>query len=46
LRNWLINAFNGEWLKIADPSPIVTKAKLKEKEKERRDVLIGPMLEA
>ncbi|PHH77566.1 hypothetical protein CDD82_3462 [Ophiocordyceps australis] len=22
LRTWLINAFNGEWLKIADPKPI------------------------
>jgi hypothetical protein len=22
LTNWLINAFNGEWLKIADPKPI------------------------
>ncbi|CAM1503057.1 Fc.00g078330.m01.CDS01 [Cosmosporella sp. VM-42] len=25
LRNWLINAFNGEWLKIADPQPYVDK---------------------
>ena len=21
LNNWLINAFNGEWLKIANPKP-------------------------
>jgi dipeptidyl aminopeptidase len=27
LNNWLINAFNGEWLKIADPKPIDTKKK-------------------
>ncbi|KAF5138820.1 putative dipeptidyl-aminopeptidase B [Metarhizium anisopliae] len=25
LNNWLVNAFNGEWLKIADPKPIDTK---------------------
>ncbi|KAK2594136.1 hypothetical protein QQS21_008135 [Conoideocrella luteorostrata] len=25
LNNWLINAFNGEWLKIANPKPIDTK---------------------
>lgn len=22
LNNWLINAFNGEWLKITDPKPM------------------------
>ncbi|OAQ67903.1 dipeptidyl aminopeptidase [Pochonia chlamydosporia 170] len=27
LNNWLINAFNGEWLKIANPKPIDTKKK-------------------
>ncbi|KAF7555811.1 hypothetical protein G7Z17_g1855 [Cylindrodendrum hubeiense] len=27
LRNWLINAFNGEWLKIADPKPNTEKKK-------------------
>ncbi|KAK0386167.1 hypothetical protein NLU13_6004 [Sarocladium strictum] len=45
LRNWLINAFNGEWLKIADPKPLKSSS-VKGKEKERRDVLIGPMLES
>ncbi|KAG6244957.1 hypothetical protein E4U23_005780 [Claviceps purpurea] len=25
LNNWLINAFNGEWLKVTDPKPIDTK---------------------
>ncbi|TWU74356.1 hypothetical protein ED733_006359 [Metarhizium rileyi] len=25
LNNWLINAFNGEWLKVADPKPIDTR---------------------
>ncbi|KAK6953942.1 hypothetical protein Daesc_003904 [Daldinia eschscholtzii] len=27
LNNWLINAFNGEWLKVADAKPIPNKAK-------------------
>ncbi|KAG6017685.1 hypothetical protein E4U43_000507 [Claviceps pusilla] len=27
LNNWLINAFNGEWLKVTDPKPIDTKKK-------------------
>lgn len=27
LRNWLINAFNGEWLKITDPKPNTDKKK-------------------
>lgn len=25
LNNWLINAFNGEWLKVANPSPVPNK---------------------
>ncbi|KAG5942872.1 hypothetical protein E4U53_007152 [Claviceps sorghi] len=25
LNNWLINAFNGEWLKVADPKPVDTR---------------------
>lgn len=33
LSNWLINAFNGEWLKIANPKPIQATSS---KEKERR----------
>ncbi|KAI1382454.1 dipeptidyl peptidase IV N-terminal region-domain-containing protein [Hypoxylon crocopeplum] len=27
LNNWLINAFNGEWLKISDAKPVPSKAK-------------------
>ncbi|KAI2640794.1 dipeptidyl peptidase IV N-terminal region-domain-containing protein [Hypomontagnella submonticulosa] len=27
LNNWLINAFNGEWLKVADAKPVPNKAK-------------------
>ncbi|KAF3066598.1 putative dipeptidyl-aminopeptidase B [Daldinia childiae] len=27
LNNWLINAFNGEWLKVTDAKPITSKAK-------------------
>lgn len=26
LQNWLINAFNGEWLKVSNPVPIGKKA--------------------
>jgi dipeptidyl aminopeptidase len=25
LTNWLINAFNGEWLKVANPTPSAKK---------------------
>ncbi|KAK7420102.1 hypothetical protein QQX98_002965 [Neonectria punicea] len=31
LRNWLINAFNGEWLKIANPKPQTDKAKMEKR---------------
>lgn len=27
LNNWLINAFNGEWLKVSDAKPTPNKAK-------------------
>ncbi|KAF5026297.1 hypothetical protein F66182_1619 [Fusarium sp. NRRL 66182] len=37
LRNWLINAFNGEWLKISDPKPQKDGV---EKEKRRVDSLV------
>ncbi|KAH6890570.1 dipeptidyl peptidase IV N-terminal region-domain-containing protein [Thelonectria olida] len=36
LRNWLINAFNGEWLKISNPKPI-------KDEKEKRHVTAKTM---
>ncbi|KAH9990385.1 dipeptidyl peptidase IV N-terminal region-domain-containing protein [Xylariaceae sp. FL0662B] len=29
LKNWLINAFNGEWSKVSDAKPLPNKAKLK-----------------
>ncbi|KAF1810675.1 hypothetical protein P152DRAFT_460371 [Eremomyces bilateralis CBS 781.70] len=35
LNNWLINAFNGVWLKTANPTPVA----LEEKRKERRQLL-------
>ncbi|KAF2099686.1 putative dipeptidyl-aminopeptidase B [Rhizodiscina lignyota] len=31
LSNWLVNAFNGEWLKTADPTPIININKEREK---------------
>ncbi|KAJ2972319.1 hypothetical protein NUW58_g9208 [Xylaria curta] len=33
LNNWLINAFNGEWLKVANPKPVQP---ISSKEKEKR----------
>ncbi|KAF7519967.1 hypothetical protein G7054_g12923 [Neopestalotiopsis clavispora] len=36
LVNWLINAFNGEWLKIADPKPIVEARKREVAEAKKR----------
>jgi hypothetical protein len=45
LNNWLINAFNGEWLRTEDPAPMINGAgnsgrrKLK-RELERENLLL------
>ncbi|KAH6660639.1 dipeptidyl peptidase IV N-terminal region-domain-containing protein [Truncatella angustata] len=42
LTNWLINAFNGEWLKITDAKPIVEARKRNLEEIRKRDIaLVG-----
>ncbi|KAM5345315.1 hypothetical protein ACJ41O_011177 [Fusarium nematophilum] len=38
LRNWLINAFNGEWLKVSDPKPQKDQV-----EKEKRENMPRPL---
>ena len=35
LANWLINAFNGEWLKVANAKPVDTKKKRRRSEEVR-----------
>ncbi|KAL9623194.1 MAG: hypothetical protein Q9160_002509 [Pyrenula sp. 1 TL-2023] len=40
LTNWLINAFNGEWLKVDDPVPIIKR----EESAPRRAITIDPPL--
>jgi len=39
LNNWLINAFNGEWLRTANAVPVQIDSAA-EKERKKRDIIV------
>lgn len=41
LTNWLINAFNGEWLKIGNPKPSAVRKKNAEEIRKRSGIVVG-----
>jgi hypothetical protein len=41
LSNWLINAFNGEWLKVANAMPVQAVSKVKERRSGAEELRAG-----